>query len=410
MFVNLANNVTYTGVTSATLTVSNVSSAEAGEYQCVISGDFAPNIITNSADLVFNSLPSPPDVTNGVSCGPGVVTLTASGGSAGNYRWYSGSPLTLIPGEEDDTFVTPSLLANTTYHVSIVDTFCESIPAAISAIISSPPLPPVITSTISPVGNALTICSSASLILSAPNGFSSYLWSDGATSQQISVTASGTYSVTVTNADGCSSPVSDFIIVTVIPAPCNNQPPVINSTITTTIIGRKTTINLLDIISDPDNNLVASSLLVVQQPGSGATATISNGILEIDYNGINFAGRDQLTIQACDIFNECAQQVLEIDVIGDIEIYNGISPNDDGLNDIFLIQYIDLLPDTQENKVIIYNRWGSKVFEVSNYNNTTNVFRGLNDNGNALPSGTYFYKIQFNSGRKSENGFLSIKR
>jgi gliding motility-associated-like protein len=112
----------------------------------------------------------------------------------------------------------------------------------------------------------------------------------------------------------------------------------------------------------------------------------------------------------CDVFGACTQQVLEIDVIGDLEVYNGLSPNNDGLNEIFLIQYIDLLPDTQQNKVSIFNRWGSKVFEVSNYNNTTNVFRGLNDSGNDLPSGTYFYKIEFETGRKSETGYLTLKR
>jgi gliding motility-associated-like protein len=133
-------------------------------------------------------------------------------------------------------------------------------------------------------------------------------------------------------------------------------------------------------------------------------------MLTIDYDAVAFAGKDQLTIEVCDIFSACTQQILEIDVIGDIEIYNGVSPNSDDQNDIFLIRYIDLLPDTQENTVTIYNRWGSKVFEVSDYNNTTKVFHGLNDNGGELPSGTYFYKIEFNSGRKGESGYLSLKK
>jgi hypothetical protein len=79
VFVDLVNNTTFSGVTTATLTISNVSSAEAGDYQCVISGDLATSVTTNTANLVFNSLPTPPDVVNGISCGPGVVTLTASG-------------------------------------------------------------------------------------------------------------------------------------------------------------------------------------------------------------------------------------------------------------------------------------------------------------------------------------------
>jgi hypothetical protein len=64
---------------------------------------------------------------------------------------------------------------------------------------------------------------------------------------------------------------------------------------------------------------------------------------------------------------------------------------DDSKNDIFFrLEYIDLIPETQNNKVTIYNRWGSKVFEVANYNNDDRVFKGLNDNGNELPSGYVF--------------------
>lgn len=91
----------------------------------------------------------------------------------------------------------------------------------------------------------------------------------------------------------------------------------------------------------------------------------------------------------------------------EIEIYNAISPNNDGKNEFFNIQNIDALePD---NTVIIYNRWGANVFEVDNYSEA-NAFRGLNNNGNELPSGTYFYKIVFNSSGKTQTGYLVMKR
>jgi hypothetical protein len=53
--------------------------------------------------------------------------------------------------------------------------------------------------------------------LTAPAGFT-YLWSNGATTQSIVVTASGSYSVTVTNASGCST-ASAATAVTVNPLP-----------------------------------------------------------------------------------------------------------------------------------------------------------------------------------------------
>jgi len=410
-FTDINNGGGYSGATTATLTVNTTGNFGLGRYRCRINGDFAAEVFTNDEGLFINPIPTAPTATNTSRCGPGSVTLTATGGSNGEYRWYTvATGGTAITGEVNSSYVTPAVTTSTTYFVAINNGSCESVRTPVVATINIPPAIPAITSSITPVGNALTICSTTSLTLTAPAGFASYNWSNGATTQQISVSASGNYSVTVTDAGGCASPASISLVVTVTPAPCNNQAPVINTISSSTVIGGLATINLINLISDADDNLVISSLAVLQPPASGASATITNGVLTINYSGIAFTGKDQLTIRVCDIFSECAQQVLEIDVIGDIEIYNGISPNDDGLNDIFLIQYIDLLPDTQENKVTIYNRWGSKVFEVANYNNTTNVFRGLNDNGNALPSGTYFYKIQFNSGRKSETGYLTLKK
>lgn len=408
VFVDLADNATYTGAATSTLTVSNVSATEAGQYQCVISGDFAPDVITNVADLVFNSLPTPPVVTDGINCGPGDVVLSASGGSPGDYRWYSGSSLTLITGEQNDTYTTPSLSVNTTYHVSIVDPFCESVVVPVTAIISTVPAQPFITGSITPVGNALTICSTTSLTLSAPNGFASYLWSDGSTSPDLSVTASGTYSVTVTNADGCVSPASDDLVITVQPAPCANAAPVIDGSSLSTSIGGTASLDLTNLISDADGNVVLTSLTIIQQPSSGATASLNGTMLQIDYAGISFTGTDVVTIQVCDVFGECATQQFQVTVIGEVEIFTAISPNNDGKNDFFNIQYIDLIEP--ENTVTIYNRWGDVVFEVERYDNDERAFRGISNKGKELPTGTYYYKIEFQSDQEAKTGFLSLKR
>jgi len=411
-YTDINNGGGYSNVNTALLSVNTTSNFGAGFYRCRITGDLAAAVFSNAVELTINAIPAAPTVTNGARCGAGSVTLSASGGVDGQYRWYTAATGgTAISGEVNSIYVTPSLTTTTPYFVSI-NNGCESPRTAVTATINSLPAIPVITSNITLIANAVTICSTTTLTLSAPNGFSSYSWSTGATTSQINVPTSGNYSVAVTDASGCSSPVSDVVTVTVVPAPCNNSAPVINTTTSSTTIGGQTTINLLDLISDADNNLVTSSLIVFQQPGSGAVATIANGILTINYSGISFTGKDQLTIQVCDVFTECTQQILEIDVIGEIEIYNGISPNDDDLNPIFLIRYIDLIPETLNNKVTIFNRWGSKVFEVEDYDNTTNVFRGLSDNGNELPSGTYFYKIQFfdDPGRKPETGYLTLKR
>jgi gliding motility-associated-like protein len=90
---------------------------------------------------------------------------------------------------------------------------------------------------------------------------------------------------------------------------------------------------------------------------------------------------------------------------GQVKVFTGVSPDGDGLNDYWHIENIDKLPDAQPNKVTIFNRWGDSLWSANNYDNVTNVFTG-----DDLPAGTYFYKIEFASGRKTQTGYLSLKR
>jgi gliding motility-associated-like protein len=189
---------------------------------------------------------------------------------------------------------------------------------------------------------------------------------------------------------------------------CNNQPPAIDTTPLSTQVGSVLTFNLLSLLTDPDNNLDLSTLQIVSQPESGALASIENGNLQIDYVNVSFTGIDRLIIQVCDVEGSCTQQTLEVEVIGDVVIYNALSPNNDGLNDYFMIQYADAIPE--ENMVTIYNRWGDVVFEISNYDNDIRVFKGLSNSGKELPTGTYFYKIEFSSGKSGKSGYLFLKR
>jgi gliding motility-associated-like protein len=63
------------------------------------------------------------------------------------------------------------------------------------------------------LGTDRSLCSGNSLTLDAGNSSSTYLWSTGSVNQRITVNKSGTYSVQVTNANGCTS--QDEVQVTV---------------------------------------------------------------------------------------------------------------------------------------------------------------------------------------------------
>ena len=77
------------------------------------------------------------------------------------------------------------------------------------------------TSAITP-GGSTTFCSGGSVSLVASGGTNvnnTYLWSTGATTSSITVSTSGTYTVTVTHANLCSSTASQIVTVNPLPVP-----------------------------------------------------------------------------------------------------------------------------------------------------------------------------------------------
>lgn len=87
-----------------------------------------------------------------------------------------------------------------------------------------------------------------------------------------------------------------------------------------------------------------------------------------------------------------------------LKFYSGITPNNDGLNDKWIIDNLELYSD---NEVVIFNRVGSKVWEANNYDNITTVWGGENLNGEELPSGTYFYIFE---SKIVEKGWIELTR
>jgi gliding motility-associated-like protein len=114
-------------------------------------------------------------------------------------------------------------------------------------------------------------------------------------------------------------------------------------------------------------------------------------------------------LEVYDLFNLSAQRVLDIEVVGEVIVFNGITPDGDGKNDFFYIQYLNVVQGGLKNKVTIFNRWGDIVFDMSDYNNVDRVFTGLSNQGSQLPPGTYFYRIDL-SDSKPVTGYLTLKR
>ena len=96
---------------------------------------------------------------------------------------------------------------------------------------------------------------------------------------------------------------------------------------------------------------------------------------------------------------------VTIEVLCDkIFVFNGFSPNNDGVNESLQIQGID---NFLKNAVSIFNRWGNRVYFKKGYSND-DPWIG-NFEGKVLPGGTYFYIIDDGEGGKY-TGWLQIRR
>jgi len=82
----------------------------------------------------------------------------------------------------------------------------------------------------------------------------------------------------------------------------------------------------------------------------------------------------------------CSDTITKaIQCIDDIlEFPNVITPNGDGVNDYLVITNADKYPS---NQLVVFNRWGKKVFEQKDYSN--------NWDGGELADGTYFYIFRY---------------
>ena len=103
---------------------------------------------------------------------------------------------------------------------------------------------------------------------------------------------------------------------------------------------------------------------------------------------------------------------VDLTVCDDIVIPDGYSPNNDGINDTFEIENLAVL--YPNFKLEIYNRYGNLIYtgnrNTPNWDGTTSV-GGLNLGNNLLPTGVYFYILNFNDGaRKAVQGRVYLNR
>jgi hypothetical protein len=212
------NNVTLQASTGASYlwstgaTTQNINVTQAGNYVVTVTNGNNCSSTSIATNISINPLPSVSISPNGPTafCDGGNVTLTASSGSS--YLWSTGA-------------TTPSINVTQSGNYTVIVTNannCTSSSQATSITVNALP-----SASITPSGPT-TFCAGNNVTLQAPVG-NTYLWNTGGTVQSLTVSQSGTYTVTVTNANNCTA-VSLPMNITVNALPTSTITPLSNTT------------------------------------------------------------------------------------------------------------------------------------------------------------------------------------
>lgn len=213
----------------------------------------------------------------------------------------------------------------------------------------------------------LDFCEGKSAILDAGNGFTSYLWNTGATTQTIKVSLPGTYTVKVSNNFGCENISSTQVSYTVLAYISS-----VNITNNTATV----------IISEAGNYEYSLDNLTWQDSNIFTNLKLGEYTVYVKTKSGCMIGKKNFSI-----FN----------------IPNTITPNGDGMNDTWRIAGLENYPGTEVN---LYDRKGILIFKEI-IRKTPFQWNGKYDL-QPVPTGSYWYTIKVSDGR-SYSGWLLIK-
>ena len=394
-----------------------------------------PALLTASATGV--------DASCGGTC-DGTATATVQGGTVQySYLW--------VPGGQ--TNATATGLCAGTYTVTVTD--ANGCDTTATVIINEPP---ILLASASVTAPSCTNTDNGAIDLTPSGGVGPYEfdWTNGSTTEDISNLLPGVYAVTVTDATGCFITLSVAVIEQVVidanagadtticlgetvplqatggsgylwtPASGLNynniDNPVATITTTTTYIVQVTnfscvdydtitiTVNPLPIISaGPGAEILSGTTVQLDATGAGTNGTYSwsptNGL-----DNWNIANPIASPVETTVYYvtgtdeNGCsATDSLTIEVSPGIVFPDGITPNDDGKNDTWIIDFINNFP---EAVVMVYNRWGQELFYSKGYGTPWDG----RYKGKDLPVGTYYYVIDLHNGKAPYTGPITIAR
>jgi len=240
---------------------------------------------------------------------------------------------------------------------------------------------------------SVDFCSNhGSITMSAPPGFS-YLWSNGAQTQSITIVdppMGQVDSCILTSVNGCKVTIKSVIYPTLITADFSFM---INGPQTEIPFFDLSTINH-DAIANWEWEFGDGSPVVSHEPNPKHTYA-NRGTYNVT-----------LTVHAPDGCADSMTKSIKVDIPSRIFFANAFSPNNDGLNDVFIPEAVNV----GHYHLSIFNRYGQSIFE------SYNLEEGWDGtiNGEPCPAEVYIfmatYELMNTSESKTTSGTLTLVR
>lgn len=336
---------------------------------------------TDDITVFVNPLPIVTAGSDAAICIGGSTQLNAGGGVV--YSW------TPSAGLDNPSVFNPiaNPTATTTYAVTVTDTNgCSN---SDQVVVTVNPLPTA------QAGADTIICDGSGIILQASGGVS-YQWTPVAGLSNPSVSnplaspgSPTTYTVTVTDINGCTD--EDDLFISVNPQPVADF--ILDSTFTKISC---------DGIKFKAINLSTNAIGYTWWFGDGNTSTADEPVYLYP-----FGTTINITLIATN--NQCADTLVKPFNFGDLSAYvkglpNSFSPNGDEINECFDLR--KKLDFDACSTWYVYNRWGELVFKSSSQQHCWNGRK--NSDGEFCPTGTYFYVLKVASA--TFNGTITLFR
>ena len=189
--------------------------------------------------------------------------------------------------------------------------------------------------------------------------------------------ANGTYTPTVivSDATGCQIP---FILPTI---------SVTSNELTAFFESSATVGNVTDLFTFYDMSTSTNSPIVSWDWNFDNNTISSNSNVNVD-NTWFIPGEYPVILTVTDAFGCSDSYAITVLIDGEVTIPNVFTPNADGANDLFTIDY-DIFDGYD---IVIINRWGEVMNEIQNHSGTI-LWDGTNLSGNPASEGVYFYKL-----------------